>query len=93
MSDSCNIIIAFLPRKGQTVDPVLVRRLLSSHPVIIERLEETPKGILVFASSTLCQSFELTSMREQLFEEGCQAGCTIRLQRESLFKAMHSVTP
>lgn len=92
MTENCKIIIAFFPETSRPVEASLVERLLRSHPLRIERVEETQKGILVFAESTRCESLDLTQMRESLYKEGKAAGCRVRLQRESLFRAMHSLS-
>lgn len=68
-----------------------VERLLSRYSVRISRTEVTEKGILVFADSTECDSLDLTSMRESLAKEAQHAGYRLRLQREDLFRAMHSL--
>ena len=91
MNQGCRLIIAFFPQTKSLVCPVDVERILRSHPVKIDRIENTEKGVLVFAQSTHCESMDLTSLREKLLAEGHQLGFRIRLQREDLFRAMHSL--
>ena len=69
----------------------IVERILRAHPIRVHRIEETVKGVLVFAESTQCESLELTRLREALLEDGRGVGYRIRLQRECLFRAMHSL--
>ncbi len=92
LMENCKLIIAFFPDTSPTVDIASVERILRSYPVRIERLETTEKGVLVFAESTRCESLCLTEMRESMLEQGRAVGCRVRLQRECLFRAMHSVT-
>lgn len=91
MTENCSLIIAFFPQRPGSGSVHDIERLLSRHPVRIERTEVTEKGILVFAESTQCDSMDLTSMREALAGEAQHAGYRIRLQREELFRAMHSL--
>jgi predicted amino acid-binding ACT domain protein len=91
VNENCKLIIAFFPLTDSRVERTSVERILRSHPVRVERIEETEKGVLIFAESTNCESLELTRMREQLFEQGRAAGYRVRLQRECLFRAMHSL--
>lgn len=91
MTENCKLIIAFFPEKARTVDPIHVERILRTQAVRVERIEETDKGILVFAESTECGSLDLTRLRESFLEQGRTVGYRVRLQRESLFRAMHSV--
>jgi predicted amino acid-binding ACT domain protein len=91
VTENCRLIIAFFPQRSGALSADSVERLLAGHPVRIDRTEVTEKGILVFAQSTQCQSIDLTSLREDLFREGQAAGFRVRLQREDLFRAMHSL--
>ncbi len=91
MNENCRLIAAFFPQRPGTVSTDTVETLLSRHPVRIDRIEVTEKGVLVFAQSTRCESLDLTSMRESLFREAQAAGYRVRLQREDLFRAMHSL--
>lgn len=91
MTENCRLIIAFFPEKTPHVDRAPVERILRSHAVRIDRIEETEKGILVFAESTRCESLDLTEMRESFLEQGRSVGYRVRLQRECLFRAMHSL--
>lgn len=91
MNENCRLIIAFFPQRPQELSVSVIERLLAPHPVRIDRTEVTEKGILVFAQSTRCDSLDLTSLREVLFREGQNAGYRVRLQREDLFRAMHSL--
>ena len=89
--ENCKLILAFFPEAARTVNVETVERILRAHPIRINRIEATAKGVLVFAESTECESLQLTRMRESLWEEGRSAGYRIRLQRECLFRAMHSL--
>jgi predicted amino acid-binding ACT domain protein len=91
MADSCRLIVAFFPQRPGALSPEAVDDLLAGHPVRIDRTEVTQKGILVFARSTHCASLDLTTLREALFQEGQRRGFRVRLQREDLFRAMHSL--
>lgn len=91
MTENCKLIIAFLPDAARSVNSDTVERILRAHPVRVNRIEQTEKGVLVFAESTQCESLELTNMRQALLEEGRKVGYGIRLQRECLFRAMHSL--
>ena len=91
MTENCKLIIAFFPEKARFVEPAQVERILRSHPIRIERLETTEKGVLVFAESTRCETLDLTMMRGALLEEGRAVGYRIRFHRECLFRAMHSL--
>ncbi|MFA5507186.1 MAG: hypothetical protein WC314_15220 [Vulcanimicrobiota bacterium] len=91
MTENCNLIMAFFPETARTVAVETVERILRSHPIRITRIESTPKGVLVFAESTRCESFELTGMREALLQDGRSAGYRVRMHREGLFRAMHSL--
>ncbi len=91
MNENCRLIVAFFPQRPGALSPESVETLLARHPVRIDRTEVTEKGILVFAQSTRCDSLDLTSLREALFREGQAAGFRVRLQREDLFRAMHSL--
>lgn len=91
VTENCSLIIAFFPQRPGALSAEAVHRLLSGHPVRIDRTEVTDKGILVFAQSTQCDSMNLTTLREALFQEGQTAGFRVRLQREDLFRAMHSL--
>jgi predicted amino acid-binding ACT domain protein len=91
MTENCRLIIAFFPQRSGDLSAAAVERLLAGHPVRIDRIEVTEKGILVFAQSTHCQSMDLTALRETLFQQGKAAGFRVRLQREDLFRAMHSL--
>lgn len=91
MTENCRLIFAFFPQRPGGLTAESVNALLSRHPIRIERTEVTEKGILVFAESTHCESMDLTSIRESLFREGQKAGFRVRLQREDLFRAMHSL--
>ena len=88
---NCKLIIAFFPESARAVDPASVERILRAHPIRVERLEVTEKGILVFAESTRCESPDLTHLREALLAEGRAVGYRVRMQRECLFRAMHSL--
>lgn len=92
VTDNCRLIIAFFPRRHGALSVEPVRSMLAGHPLRIDRIEATDKGILVFAQSTRCDSPELTTLRETLLREGELAGYRVRLQREDLFRAMHSLT-
>lgn len=91
MTENCSLIIAFFHQRPGALSPNAVEQLLARHPVRIDRTEVTEKGILVFAQSTQCESMDLTTLREALFQEGQKAGFRVRLQREDLFRAMHSL--
>lgn len=91
VTENCKLIIAFLPEKARVVELGVVEKILRSHPVRVERVEETPKGILVFGESTRCESLDLTQMRESFLAQGRAVGYRVRLQREGLFRAMHSL--
>lgn len=91
MNENCRLIIAFFHQRPGALSPAAVEKLLAGHPVRIDRTEVTEKGILVFAQSTQCASMDLTALREALFHEGQKAGFRVRLQREDLFRAMHSL--
>ena len=91
MTENCKLIIAFFPEKARVVEVTQVERILRSNPVRVERVEETEKGILVFAESTHCESLDLMHMREAFLEQGRAVGYRVRLQRECLFRAMHSL--
>lgn len=91
MNENCRLIVAFFPQRSGALSSASVETLLARHPLRIERIEITDKGILVFAESTHCDSLDLTSLREALFKEGQNAGFRVRLQREDLFRAMHSL--
>jgi len=92
VTENCKLIIAFFPKEGRRAERSTVDRLLRSHPIRVERVEETASGILVFAESTRCESLDLTHMREDLWKQGQAEGYSTRLQRECLFKAMHSLS-
>ena len=89
--ENCKLILAFFPEASRTVNVETVERILRAHPIRVSRIEATSKGVLVFAESTECESLHLTRMRESLWEQGRSAGYRVRLQREALFKAMHSL--
>jgi predicted amino acid-binding ACT domain protein len=91
VTQNCKLIIAFFPETARHVDPTHVERILRSHPVRVDRIESTEKGVLVFAESTRCESLDLTNMREAFLEQGRAVGYRVRLQRECLFRAMHSL--
>lgn len=91
MTESCRLIIAFFPIERQHSLIHSARSLLADHPLRIERIEETDHGVLVFAQSTRCESMNLTAMRKSLYAAASHAGFKVRLQREDLFKAMHSL--
>lgn len=91
MSENCKLIIAFFPETSPRVDPVQVERILRTHSVRVERVEVTERGVLVFAESTQCETLDLTRLRESFLEQGRAIGYRVRLQREWLFRAMHSV--
>ena len=91
VSENCRLIIAFFPQRPGALSPEAVEKMLAGHPLRIDRTEVTPKGILVFAQSTHCASLDLTALREALFQEGKTAGFRVRLQREDLFRAMHTL--
>lgn len=91
ITDNCNLIIAFFPDRAPRVDTVEVERLLRRHSVRVERVESTERGVLVFAESTQCGSLDLTNMREALGEQARAVGYRVRLHRECLFRAMHSL--
>ena len=91
VTENCRLIIAFFHQRPGALSPSAVEKLLAGHPVRIDRTEVTEKGILVFAQSTQCESMDLTALREALFQEGQKAGFRVRLQREDLFRAMHSL--
>lgn len=92
MTENCNLIIAFFPLTPARVDTDSVDRILRSHPIRVDRIENTEKGVLVFAESTRCESLDLTRMRESLLEQGRTKGFRVRMQRECLFRAMHSLS-
>lgn len=92
MPESCRLIIAFSPIARTTYSIKAAEELLLRHPLRVDRIEDTSKGILAFAHATDCQSINLNAMRESLSEAGERAGFKVRLQREDLFKAMHSLT-
>ncbi len=92
MTSGCRLIIAFFPDHKVAINQAEVLGLLRTHPLSVERVEETEKGVLVFASSTHCDSLDLTKLRETLLAESRNLGYRLRLQREDLFRAMHSVT-
>lgn len=87
----CRLIIAFFPLDGRAASPVAVERLLQDQPVDIDRVEVTEKGVLVFGQSTRCESLDLTQLRESLLQAGQDVGYRVRLQREDIFRAMHSL--
>ena len=91
MTENCGLIIAFFPQRPGALARHTVENLLAAHPVRIDRTEVTDKGILVFATSTQCQTLDLTALRHALIREGEAVGCRVRLQREDLFRAMHSL--
>jgi predicted amino acid-binding ACT domain protein len=91
VTENCKLIIAFFPEAARAVNPEIVERILRTHPIRVNRVEATEKGVLVFAESTQCQSLELTRMREALLKDGRNVGYRVRLQREALFRAMHSL--
>ena len=91
VTENCSLIIAFFPEKAHRVELAPVERMLRAHAVRVDRVEETEKGILVFAESTRCESLDLTHMRESFLEQGRAVGYRVRLQRECLFRAMHSL--
>jgi predicted amino acid-binding ACT domain protein len=91
VTENCRLIIAFFPQRPGALSPAAVERLLAGHPVRLDRIEVTEKGILVFAQSTQCDSMDLTVLREALFQEAQKLGFRVRLQREDLFRAMHSL--
>ena len=91
MTENCKLIIAFFPEKARVVEATQVERILRSNPIRVERVEETEKGILVFAESTHCESLDLMRMREALLDQGRAVGYRVRLHRECLFRAMHSL--
>lgn len=93
MNTDCSLIIAFFPLEGRAVCRQTVTRLLGDHPLYVERIEETPKGVLVFARSTYCDSLDLTALRETLLGQAAEVGYRLRLQREELFRAMHTLAP
>lgn len=92
MTENCNLIIAFFPLQPGRSDAQAVERILRTHPIRVDRIEHTEKGILVFAESTRCESLDLTRMREALISQGREVGLRVRLQRECLFRAMHSLS-
>lgn len=89
--ENCKIILAFFPEAARTVNVDTVERILRAHPIRVNRIEATTSGVLVFAESTQCESLELTRMRESLLQDGRNVGYRVRLQRECLFRAMHSL--
>lgn len=91
MNENCKIIIAFFPERAPRVESTLVERILRAHSVRVERVEVTDRGVLVFAESTQCESLDLLRLRESFLEQGRAVGYRVRLQREWLFRAMHSV--
>lgn len=91
VNQNCRLIIAFFPHRPGQGSPSTVEGMLRDHPVRIERVEATEKGILVFAESTQCDSLDLTTLREKLLRQGEALGYRVRLQREDLFRAMHSL--
>ena len=91
MTENCSLILAFFPESVRNVNPDTVEKILRTYPVRINRVEVTEKGVLVFAESTQCESLELTRMREALLKDGRNVGYRVRLHRESLFRAMHSL--
>ncbi len=93
LNADCSLIIAFFPSDGRAVCRHTVTRLLGEHPLSVERIEETPKGILVFARSTQCDSLDLTALRGTLLTQALEYGYQLRLQREDLFRAMHTLAP
>lgn len=68
-----------------------MEKILKDRPIRVDRVEVTEKGVLVFAESTLCESLDLTEMREGLLKAGQAVGYRVRLQREDIFRAMHSL--
>lgn len=93
MSEKCRLIIAFFPVAAQSDPQREVERVLTGHPLRIDRIEATRRGVLVFGQSTACDSLDLMALRERLVRQGEQAGFRVRLQREDLFRAMHSLVP
>lgn len=91
MTENCRLIIAFFPQRPGALSAHTVEDMLARHPIRVDRTEVTEKGILVFAHSTRCESMDLTALREELFKQGQTAGYRVRLQREDLFRAMHSL--
>lgn len=91
MTENCKLIIAFFPEKARIVEVSQVERILRANPVRVDRIENTDKGVLVFAESTHCESLDLMRMREAFLEQGRAVGYRVRLQRECLFLAMNSL--
>lgn len=91
VTDACRLIIAFFPLRHSGVSPATVEKLLRDQPVRVDRVEVTEKGVLVFAESTMCESLDLTQLRESLLKAGESVGYRVRLQREDIFRAMHSL--
>jgi predicted amino acid-binding ACT domain protein len=91
VTENCKLIIAFFPEAASSVNSEIVERILRAHPIRVNRIEATEKGVLVFAESTQCESLELTRMRDALLQDGRGVGYRVRLQRECLFRAMHSL--
>lgn len=91
VTDDCRLIIAFFPLRHSAVSPATVEKILRDRPLRVDRVEVTEKGVLVFAESTSCESLDLTALREGLLAEGAAVGYRVRLQREDIFRAMHSL--
>ncbi len=93
MNSGCNVIIAaFSPRLDTSLERRVVA-LLPQYGLVVDRTEQAPQGLLIFAQSRDCDSLNLLHLRQQLSQSGQQLGVEFRVQREELFRAMHRITP
>ncbi|MCA9791861.1 MAG: hypothetical protein KC910_08695 [Candidatus Eremiobacteraeota bacterium] len=89
MSSGCSLIIAAFSLRAEGGFEHRVLSLLAEYGLVVSRTEQARGGLLLFAESSNCDSFNLLKLRQDLQNRGQQLGVDFRIQREELFRAMH----